>query len=268
MRIIGCGNRDRGDDGAGVLVAERLRGLGLEAEARSGEALDLIEAWSGADDVVVVDAVVTGAPAGTVQVWDGPVRGSVSTSTHGFGVAEAVRLAGALDRLPVRLRIYGIEGTQFNVGTEPSPEVNRAVEEVIGQIAVAAEHQRLRLILYGAVQGVGFRPFVYRLATELGLCGWVLNSSAGLVVEVEGLRQCLGEFEARVDREQPPAAVVLSRESERLAPAGYASFEIRSSRDECEKAAALLPDLATWPVCRRELLDPANRRFGYRLRHR
>src|ERR1019366_9898680 len=98
MRIIGCGNRDRGDDAAGVLVAERLQGLGIDAEARSSEALDLIEAWRGADDVVVVDAVVTGAPAGTVQVWGGPVRklGSVSASTHGFGIAEAIGLAGAL----------------------------------------------------------------------------------------------------------------------------------------------------------------------------
>ena len=62
MLIIGCGNRDRGDDGAGILVAERLRELGIEANTRSGEAVDLIEAWKSADDVIVVDAVVTGAP--------------------------------------------------------------------------------------------------------------------------------------------------------------------------------------------------------------
>ena len=68
MLIIGCGNRQRSDDGAGILVAERLRDLGIEADMRTGEAVDLIEAWKGADDVIVVDTVVTGAPSGTVQV--------------------------------------------------------------------------------------------------------------------------------------------------------------------------------------------------------
>ena len=71
MLIIGCGNRQRSDDGAGILVAERLRKLGIEADMRIGEAADLIEAWKGADDVIVVDAVVTGAPVGSVQAWDG-----------------------------------------------------------------------------------------------------------------------------------------------------------------------------------------------------
>lgn len=72
MLIIGCGNRQRSDDGAGILVAERLRELGIGADI--GEAADLIEAWKDADDVIVVDAVVTGAPVGTVQAWDGGSR--------------------------------------------------------------------------------------------------------------------------------------------------------------------------------------------------
>jgi hydrogenase maturation protease len=75
MRIICCGNPDRGDDGVGALVAERLRKSGVEAELRSGEALDLIESWGGSHNVVVVDAVETGASLGTVWLWDflGPV---------------------------------------------------------------------------------------------------------------------------------------------------------------------------------------------------
>ena len=64
MLIIGCGNRERSDDRAGILVAERLRDLHIEAQTRLGEATDLIEAWKGADDVVVVDAMMTGAPVG------------------------------------------------------------------------------------------------------------------------------------------------------------------------------------------------------------
>lgn len=138
MLVIGCGNRDRGDDGAGVVVAERLRKLGFHARILTGDALDLIEAWSGADDVVVVDAVVSGAPLGKVWVWDGrteKIRGSLPISSHGFGVAEAINLACILDRLPKRLRVFGIEGRRFDVGGEISPEVVSATEEVAKRIA-------------------------------------------------------------------------------------------------------------------------------------
>jgi len=123
--------------------------------------------------------------------------------------------------------------------------------------------ERLRLILNGAVQGVGFRPFVYRLAAELGLPGWVLNSSSGLVVEVEGRRDVLRVFLERLEAEKPPAAVVLAREISFLAPAGYSRFEIRASDAEAEKTASLLPDLATCAQCLSELFDPANRRYRY-----
>jgi len=137
MLIIGCGNRQRSDDGAGILAAERLRELGIEADTRIGEAADLIETWAGVDDVIVVDAVLTGAPVGTVRAWDGrqPLA-SVSTtaSTHGLGVAEAIELARVLKRLPTRLRIYGIEGRRFEPGVEISPEVQRAVEDVVRRI--------------------------------------------------------------------------------------------------------------------------------------
>ena len=137
MLIIGCGNRERSDDGAGILVAERLRELGIEAETRTGEALDLMEAWNGADDVILVDAVLTGAPVGTVQTWDGgqPLA-SVRTnaSTHGLGVAEAIELAYVLNRRPIRLRVYGIEGRRFELGAEISPQVQHAVAEVVGRI--------------------------------------------------------------------------------------------------------------------------------------
>ncbi len=143
MRIIGCGNLERGDDGVGVVVVQRLRQLGIEARVRTGEALDLMEAWAGADDVIVVDAVVTGAPVGTVHVWDdclAEMPRSLSASTHGFGVPEAIELARTLGRLPSRLRVYGIEGRQFEVGAGISPEVERAGEQVAQEIV--ALHKR------------------------------------------------------------------------------------------------------------------------------
>ena len=137
MLIIVCGNRQRGDDAAGILVAERLRALGIAAEVCSGEVSNLIEAWTGADDVIVIDAVVSGTPAGTVHVWDGqrlPTFATSAGSTHGLGVAQAIRLARALNRLPSRLLVYGIEGKNFEMGSSVSPELERAVEEVVQRI--------------------------------------------------------------------------------------------------------------------------------------
>ncbi len=137
MRIIGCGNRERGDDGVGILVAERLRECGLKADMRIGETASLIEDWNGADDVIVIDTVITGAPVGTVQAWDGqqPLALTTATaSTHGLGVAEAIALARVLNRLPTRLRVYGVEGRRFQRGAEMSPEVQRGVEEVVRRI--------------------------------------------------------------------------------------------------------------------------------------
>jgi hydrogenase maturation protease len=141
LLILGCGNRQRGDDGAGILAAERLRALGIEAGVCAGEPSELLDAWKGADDVLVIDAVSSGAPAGTVHVWDGqrpPAFATSAGSTHGLGVAQAIELARALDCLPQRLRIYGIEGQRFEIGSEVSPEVERGVEEVVQRIVSEA----------------------------------------------------------------------------------------------------------------------------------
>jgi hydrogenase maturation protease len=141
MQIICCGNPDRGDDSAALLVAQQLHKLGIEAEVQSGDALDLIESWDETDEVCVVDATVTGAAPGTVRVWDGALPENVLTgtaSTHGLGVGEAIYLAQILNRLPKRLRVYGIEGKQFAPGEQVSAEVQEAAEKVAKQIAAEA----------------------------------------------------------------------------------------------------------------------------------
>jgi hydrogenase maturation protein HypF len=137
------------------------------------------------------------------------------------------------------------------------------MEKIQGVAPARAGAERLRVILRGAVQGVGFRPFVYRLANEIGLTGWVLNSSGGLIIEVEGGRGRLDEFVKRLELERPGEAVVHSSETSFLKPAGFARFEIRTSDAGAGKTAGILPDLATCPACRAEIMDPANRRFGY-----
>jgi hydrogenase maturation protein HypF len=122
--------------------------------------------------------------------------------------------------------------------------------------------QRLRVQIRGAVQGVGFRPFVYRLATGLGLTGWVVNSSSGVVVEVDGDASALERFLLAVGRECPPRAIVQGIETAFLDPAGFTRFEIRESQDG-EKTALVLPDIATCDDCLRELHDPDDRRHRY-----
>lgn len=123
--------------------------------------------------------------------------------------------------------------------------------------------ERLKIIVRGAVQGVGFRPFVYRLASELNLKGWVSNSSQGVFVEVEGPRSVLDEFSIRLSKEKPPRAVVQSLESSFLDAIGYGGFEIKESETSGDKSALILPDIATCTDCLREILDPTNRRFRY-----
>ena len=139
MLIVGCGNEDRCDDGAGVLVARRLRELGIEASEHGGEGLSLLEAFTGREQVVLVDATVSGQAPGTITMWDqnsGPLpAGQFRTSSHAFGVAEAVELARALERLPASITVYGIEAARFDTGASPSPEVLEAVERVTQKIA-------------------------------------------------------------------------------------------------------------------------------------
>ncbi len=122
---------------------------------------------------------------------------------------------------------------------------------------------RLKLTVRGAVQGVGFRPFVFRVAAELGLNGWVSNSAGGVFIEVEGERARLELFRARLTRESPPRSLVQNVESAWLDPAGYEGFEIRRSDESEGKTTLVLPDIATCPDCLEEIFDPHNRRYRY-----
>jgi len=128
---------------------------------------------------------------------------------------------------------------------------------------LAAEGARLKLAVRGAVQGVGFRPFVYRLATELDLRGWVNNSPQGVFIEVEGERDLLEQFLLRLEIEKPPRSFIQSLEATWLDTLNYADFEIRKSEIGGDKTALVLPDIATCPDCLREILDPNNRRHCY-----
>lgn len=127
----------------------------------------------------------------------------------------------------------------------------------------SVEAQRLRVRLIGSVQGVGFRPFVFRLANDCGLRGWVRNDGEGVTVEVEGAHDSLLDFLERLPREKPPAALIYASDHRFLPPAGFERFEIVESETHGPPKVWVLPDLALCQDCRRELFDPADRRFRY-----
>jgi hydrogenase maturation protease len=135
------GNAWRGDDAAGLVVARRLGGLGHE-----GDAVGLLDAWAGAAHAVVVDAAASGAPPGTIHRFDAAAplpAHALRSSTHAFGVADAVELARSLGRLPARLDVYAIEGADFTLGAGLSPPVARAVAALVRDLrrdAAAGPH--------------------------------------------------------------------------------------------------------------------------------
>ena len=136
--IIGVGNEFRGDDGAGLVVSRRLGALGLEGvriREVEGEGTAAMAAWKGADAVILVDAVYSGAEPGTVhrlEAHAGPLPVSFfHRSTHAISVADAIELARSLGELPPHFVVYGIEGKSFEAGTGLSPEVEAAVQEVV-----------------------------------------------------------------------------------------------------------------------------------------
>ena len=122
---------------------------------------------------------------------------------------------------------------------------------------------RVKIAIRGAVQGVGFRPFVHRLAVELKLAGWINNSAQGVTIEAEGTRAGLEAFLGRLQTEKPPRSFIQSLETWWLDAAGYAGFEIRPSESGGGRTALVMADIATCGDCLREIFDPQNRRHLY-----
>ena len=121
---------------------------------------------------------------------------------------------------------------------------------------------RRRVTVTGIVQGVGFRPFVHRLAVALGLGGHVHNFTGGVHIEVEGPEERLAEFLDRLTREAPPAAVIREVTWQAIPPVGQRDFIITPS-ETSDSAVLVPPDIALCADCRRELADPADRRYRH-----
>jgi hydrogenase maturation protease len=146
--VIGIGNEMRGDDAAGLHAARRLRALVTGERVRvlehEGETLGLLERLRGARAAVLVDAIRSGAPAGTIHRLDaaaGPIPQSLrgSSSTHAVGLAEALELARALGELPEQVLLYGIEGRSFEAGIGLSGEVLAALPALVDELRAGVE---------------------------------------------------------------------------------------------------------------------------------
>ena len=123
--------------------------------------------------------------------------------------------------------------------------------------------KRARISVKGVVQGVGFRPFVYCLAHERNLTGWVCNTSGGVEIEVEGDEEALSDFLAALRREAPPRARVEAVKASYHPVEGDTDFVIRKSRNQEGTRQLIPPDIATCEDCKREIFSPQNRRFAY-----
>lgn len=133
--LIGIGNPLRGDDGVGPAVVAALAALApsdLELRISSGDPFDLISAWTGADQVVVIDAAQTGqAPPGTIHSWDRrPATPSAPVGSHGLGLAEAIAISDALGHTPREFVILAVEVDDVGFGGQLSPAVAGALPEL------------------------------------------------------------------------------------------------------------------------------------------
>lgn len=132
-----------------------------------------------------------------------------------------------------------------------------------GKIIDPAGCYALSILCKGTVQGVGFRPFVYKLARELELRGWVLNSTGGVEIHIEGPQTVVEEFSRRVKEEPPRLARITSFEARPVDCQGFTGFEIRSSTGEQKTDVLVPPDTAVCSDCRRDVFDPGDRHYLY-----
>jgi hydrogenase maturation protein HypF len=124
-------------------------------------------------------------------------------------------------------------------------------------------NRSIKIDIRGVVQGVGFRPFVYNLARQYRLFGYVRNDASGVSIEVEGEKSRIEKFIAKIKTESPPLAVIFEIKSYDIEPVGYDNFIIRDSDDHEEKFVPISPEISTCSDCLAELFDPNDPRYRY-----
>ena len=125
------------------------------------------------------------------------------------------------------------------------------------------QRERIQLAIRGTVQGIGFRPFVFRLAQDLSLGGWVANTPQGTLLELEGTQKNLQAFQKRITAELPPTGNIQAMTSTHIPIIGQRSFFIHPSQGDVQTQSVMSPDLATCEVCLQDMKNPQSRRYRY-----
>jgi hydrogenase maturation protease len=142
--VIGVGNETRRDDAAGLIVSRKLKAElsedGVVVVEETGDGARLVERWRGFNITILIDALRSGDEPGRVHRFEAhksPLPASLfQYSTHAFGVPQAIELARAMDQLPQRLIVYGIEGKRFDQGTSLSHVVEQAAQELVESLII------------------------------------------------------------------------------------------------------------------------------------
>lgn len=135
--------------------------------------------------------------------------------------------------------------------------------QVVGCEAAGQDKAALRVKIHGIVQGVGFRPFVYRLAKENSITGWVRNESDGVQLAIEGKANGLTKFLSQLTRDLPPLARITRMEKEPAAFCGYEEFTIEFSKSLAGRGGSVPPDMAVCSDCLKDMTDPRDRHYHY-----
>ncbi len=143
------------------------------------------------------------------------------------------------------------------------PFTNWKLDLILSQMKLTRVERLARISVRGVVQGVGFRPFVYRLAQEHNLKGWVRNTSGSVEIEVEGDEETVHSFVRDLEAKAPPMARIENVEATFYPPKGYTQFQIEESLSREGQYQLVSPDIATCGECKREIFSPTDRRFGY-----
>jgi len=281
--VLGLGSPLQGDDGIGPAALARLAAryaFDEEVELLDGgtSGLALLPLLEGAERVLVLDAVRSGAKPGTRTTLRGdgvPRRLATRLSPHQIDLAEVLALAELRGRPPKDLVVLGIEPERVETRAELSPPVAASLDALVEDARACLEAwghgaerrdsgaRGLGLRVRGVVQGVGFRPWLRRTAHSLGLTGSVRNESGGVTVEAWGPPQRLQELVARLESCELPGASVLALERLEVAGPPPPRFEIAPSAPAGSGYLALAPDAAPCRSCLEELADPADRRHRY-----
>ena len=284
LLVLGLGNLLLEDDGVGpaalALLAERYEPpVGVQVFDGGTLGLSLLPYVEDAASVILVDAINADEPPGTFVRLDGDeVAPAVATrlSVHQVGVADLLEAARWSDRLPPRLVLLGLVPESMAARRRPLPTrpllswgpdgADRGRGRRSG-FRVHAEGGTMRvgrrIEARGIVQGVGFRPWVTRVAREQGVAGRVRNDARGVTIDAFADQATLDRFVARLTASPPPAADVREWQSHEIPDEPIDRFDIADTVDDGDLRISIPADLAICDDCLAEIFDPRNRRYRY-----